>query len=296
MNTYNNERSYYEIIPLRDSNIKRSVIFCGKFSKNLQIPKEMLGRTCLYLETDKEIVDNNRFENEQRLLNLIWLATGLPVDYQAIKVDDYNNFESIYDDFKCDMFYNPNVNFCGFVADKNPIARVARYSFLTQKLGEEDFKKFDNALNTYIWAQEIQRLPNPHQKYTLYMTLFLSSINQLANRPQSICDAYLACQKCGKQTGMKHETSHIAEIEKLIKELLTGNDLQKVIKKVKSLYHSLRSSFLHDGLLCGYEKEGGFMFGASSEIRIKLVEDMVNVARLNRQLLELFLQKRQNTV
>lgn len=34
MNTYNNEKPYYEILPLRDSDVKRAVIFCGKLKKN----------------------------------------------------------------------------------------------------------------------------------------------------------------------------------------------------------------------------------------------------------------------
>jgi hypothetical protein len=45
-----------------------------------------------------------------------------------------------------------------------------------RKLSNKDFIKFDNALNTYAWALELRELPNPHLKYTLYMTLFLSAI------------------------------------------------------------------------------------------------------------------------
>src|SRR3990167_5838126 len=229
INTYNNEKPCYEILPLRDSDIKSAVIFCGKLKK-IKYPPNMLGHTCLYLETNEVINENNYFIN---------------------------------------------------------------------KLSVKDHKIFDNALNTYIWAKEITRIPNFHLKYTLFMTLFLSSINQLANKPQAICIAngnqtsYLICEKCKEKTGLRHETSHINEIEKLIRELITGKDIEIHVKKVKKMYHELRSAFLHDGLLRGSEKEGGFIFGVSSEKERELVEDMINIEGLNRKLLELFLQKRQ---
>ena len=164
LNTYNNERAIYEIIPLRDSAIKRSVVFAGRYSKNITL-SDNLGPTCLYLETEEEINENNYYKNVQRLLNLIWLATGLPVEYLTEDIEEYNDFECLYDDYKCNIFYNPNI-IHGLVSDRSPISRVASYSMLMQKLKNEDFKKFDNSLNTYTWAQEIERLPNFHLKYT----------------------------------------------------------------------------------------------------------------------------------
>ena len=298
INTYNNEKPCYEILPLRDSDIKSAVIFCGKLKK-IKYPPNMLGHTCLYLETNEVINENNYFKNVQRLLNLIWLVTDLPVEYFKEEIEEYNDFESIYNDYKCNTFYDPNI-ICGKpINNKNPIARISQYSYLINKLSVKDHKIFDNALNTYIWAKEITRIPNFHLKYTLFMTLFLSSINQLANKPQAICIAngnqtsYLICEKCKEKTGLRHETSHINEIEKLIRELITGKDIEIHVKKVKKMYHELRSAFLHDGLLRGSEKEGGFIFGVSSEKERELVEDMINIEGLNRKLLELFLQKRQ---
>ncbi len=304
MNTYNNEKPYYEIVPLRDSNIKRAVIFGGKVSKIINYPQNILGSVCLYLETDEVINENNYFKNVQRLLNLIWLTTDLPIDYQTEEMQGCDDFEKIYNDYKCETFYDPNI-IQGHPITQNPIARVPIYSCLINKLSDKDFEKFDNALNTYIWAQEITRLPNPHLKYTLYMTLYLSSINQLANNPQPICTSmgepvpHLICEKCGKRTGLTHVTSHNEEIEKIIKDLTTGST-DKIIKKVKKSYHELRSKFLHVGLLSGGEKEGGFLFSKFSEFGVLseeqkiLLEEMINIKWLNRKLLELFLQKRQN--
>lgn len=291
MNTYNNERAIYEIIPLRDSDIKRSVVFAGRYSKNI-ISSDNLGPTCLYLETEEEINENNYYKNVQRLLNLIWLATCLPVEYLTEDIEEYNNFESLYDDYKCNIFYNPNI-IHGLVSDRSPISRVASYSMLMQKLKNEDFKKFDNSLNTYTWAQEIERLPNFHLKYTLYMMLYLSSIDQLANASPIICNGNIVCEECGTKISKMHETSRISEIEKLVKNLLTGNNVNNHVEFIKRHYGKLRSAFLHHGIIRGFEKEGGFLFGASSEKQKELLEDMINIKMLNRKLLELFLNNRQ---
>ncbi len=290
LNTYNNERPFFEIIPLRDSDIKGSIIFAGRYSKNIT-SSDNLGPTCLYLETEEEINEDNYYKNVQRLLNLIWLATGLPVEYLTEDIKEYNNFESLYEDYKYNIFYDPNI-IHGLVSDRSPIRRVASYSMLLQKLKGEDFKKFDNALNTYTWAQEIEKLPNFHLKYTFYMMLYLSSIDQLANASQIICNGNIVCEECGTKISKKHETSRISEIEKLVKDSLTGNNVNNHVKFIKRLYGQLRSAFLHHGILRGFEKEGGFLFDASSERQKKLLEDMINIKMLNRKLLELFLNKR----
>lgn len=291
MNTYNNEKPYYEILPLRDSDVKRAVIFCGKLKK-IEYPQNMLGHACIYLETNEAINENNYFKNVQRLLNLIWLATGLPIEYFTEEMEEYDSFESIYNDYRCDTFYNPNIVH-GLVIDKNPIARVASYRLLIQKLKVEAFEKFDNALNTHTWAQEIERLPNPHLKYTLYMTLYLSSIEQLVGNTQKQSKTSGVCEKCREIIQGTNKTSLGKKREELIKELLSGKNIESIIKWIRLLYGKLRSGFLHHGKLHGDEKEGGFMFGKSS--RNKLLEDMVNLKMLNRKLLELFLQKRQTT-
>ncbi len=289
MNTYNNEKPYYEILPLRDSDVKRAVIFCGKLKK-IEYPQNMLGHACLYLETNEAINENNYFKNVQRLLNLIWLATGLPIEYFTEEMEEYDSFESIYNDYRCGTFYNPNIVH-GLVIDRNPIAKVASYSLLIQKLKVETFEKFDSALNTYSWAQEIEILPNPHLKYTLYMTLYLSSIEQLVGNTQKQSKTSGVCEKCREKIQGTNKTSLRKKREELIKELLSGQDIESIIKWNRRLYDKLRSGFLHQGELHGYEKEGGFMFGKSS--RNKLLEDMVNLKMLNRKLLELFLWKRQ---
>jgi len=181
MNTYNNEKPRYEILPLRDSDIKSAVIFCGKLKK-IEYPRNMLGHSCLYLETNEAINENNHFKNVQRLLNLIWLATDLPVEYFTEEIEEYNDFESIYNDYKCNTFYDPNI-ICGKpINNKNPVARIPQYSYLINKLSVKDHKIFDNALNTYIWAKEITRIPNFHFDCKMNLTYKIDAYNQDQSR------------------------------------------------------------------------------------------------------------------
>lgn len=104
------------------------------------------------------------------------------------------------------------------------------------------------------------------------------------NNPIKESVPHLICEKCGAKTGNTHSTSRTYEIEKLIRDLMTGN-LDEIIKKVKNRYSELRSRFLHAGFLSAGEKEGGFLFSISSEKEKELIEDMINIAWLNRKLL-----------
>lgn len=286
-NTYNNEQAFYEIEPLPESEMKRSVIFGGKAHDKMMSDRP---ETFLYLETGSPLKDFNLYRNRTRLCYLVWLATGLPAEPIKVDIGNLRGFEEVFNKHKTNATYIPNASFGGLVNDPNPISRVVAYSRFMNKLNKKDLNKFENALNTYIWAKEIERLPNPQLRYTLFMTLFLSSIDQLADNPKPKCQSHLICPDCKETINKKHETSHAAEIEKLIRGLLTGQSVDSAVKLVKKLYHGIRSKYIHDGLLVGKEKEGGFLAGVSTEV--ELVENMANVAVLNRKLLELFLQNR----
>ena len=125
------------------------------------------------------------------------------------------------------------------------------------------------------------------------MSLYLSSINQLANNPSPICDSPLICPDCGENLG-KHKSSHASEMKDLVRRLITGSGADNFVAIIGRLYHNLRSSYLHDGLLSGAEREGGFLGDMANDDphHIQLVEDMANVEVLNRVLLGLFLQDR----
>ncbi len=246
--------------------------------------------TFLYLETKIPLSNQNRYRNLRVLCYLLELATGLPSEPKEINIDKLSNFEAVFSKFKANLFYEPEFNYGGLVNDKNTIARIPAYSKYLKHLSKSDLQNFENSLQTYIWAEEIQKLPNPQLHYTLYMTLFLSSINQLAENPSPICASSVFCPDCDANLNFKHSTSHVFEMEKLIRSLITGKDVDGIVRKVKKLYHNLRSNFLHDGLLSGEEREGGFF--SDLDKSIPLVEDMANLTVLNRKLLELFLQQR----
>ncbi|KKQ95552.1 MAG: hypothetical protein UV74_C0001G0055 [Candidatus Woesebacteria bacterium GW2011_GWB1_43_14] len=285
VNTYNNDDPYYELKPLPLSDQKRVVIFAGKNDASLR----GLGVVYIYLELSKELNAQNTFANLQRLLNLIYLETGLPTRYSAVRLNKAKEIKDVLKYFGS-LKHNDSKSYSGTAPENNHIFRVKGCVELMWGLTKKDFEKFDNALNTFVWASELMEIPNPHLKYTLYMTLFLSSINQLANNPV-FCKGHPFCSVCKKRVNHQTKSERQAIVD-LIKELLTGKNLDQATKMVKRLYSKLRSAFLHSGFLSGKEKEGGFLANGITDTA-PLMEDMMNTLVINRKLLEQFLVKRQ---
>lgn len=284
-NTYNNENPLYEIIPISNSDIQKGYMFAGR----IQLTRTLRDReTFLYLEASAPLSEANIYKNLYLLCYLLKLATGLPATPESVDIADLDSFSTVFKKYQADLFFEKHINYGGLINDKNPIMRIPVYTKYLNKLPQKDLQKFENALQTYIWAEEIQHMPNPHLRYTLYMTLFLSSIDQLADNPRPLCSSPLVCPDCKQTLNTKHSTSHAKEIENLIRKLLTGSEVNSTIQKIKKSYNDLRSKFLHDGLLVGGERDGGFF--APAIPGENLVEDMANLTLLNRKLLELFLQ------
>lgn len=285
-NIYNNEQPSYEISPLPGSKMTRCVVFSGKSPLNEKMPR----CTYVYTETPDAISEEDRYHNQFFLEQLLGLATGLPTSpVLPVPIEQDQSFEALFGNHRSEDHYDEGVNHAGLVRDENTIARMQRYSELLQGLSAKDLLKFQNALQTYAWVRDIEALPNPQLKYTLFMTLYLSAINQLADNPKPKCPSFLVCPDCGESTNMKHQNgSHGEEMEKLMKSLFTGSRVGEGIRLVKTLY-DLRSRYLHQGLLSGQERQGGFM---TSKASTKLLEDMVNISVSVRQILELFLQDR----
>lgn len=286
LNTYNNEKSSYELKPLLYSDQNRVVIFSGEANRGIG----RLGVIYVYLELSKELSEQSSFANLQRLLNLIYLETGLPTRFASVPLNKTKDAESVLKHFGSPSFYDPKRSYSGTAPANNHILRVQSCAELLNKLEKKDFERFDNALNTFVWASELMEIPNPHLKYTLYMTLFLSSINQLASNPV-FCSGRPVCPKCKKEISHQEKGEKQAIVD-LINELLTGKNLNQALKMVKRLYGDLRSAFLHSGFLSGKEKEGGFLASGAIDTA-PLVEDMMNTLLINRKLLEQFLIRRQ---
>lgn len=289
LNIYNNQEQSYEIDPLIESDQERVVIFAGKDTD------EKLAVIYLYLELTTELAEENTFTNLQRLLNLVYLETGLPTHYESIKTDDIADLDVIIAKFSSDSFSHPGRSYSGTAPKSNHIERVRDCVDLVSRLNGKDFRKFDNALNTYIWALELMELPNPHLKYTLYMTLFLSSIEQLIDDPATCKHKpFPVCEGCGKEFSGHHpkDKGRKQATEAFIREMLTGSGVDDAVARVDRLYQKLRSSFLHSGTLSGKERIGGFLSDKAGDTTL-IMEDMMNSLILNRQLLEQFLVKRQ---
>jgi len=288
-NKYNNQNQAYEIQPLRGSTLSRVVIFAGHENTILSIKNHP--SIFVYLEMDQKLDELNKYSSLQRLLNLIYLETTVSTHYQQIDINNISSFGEIFKIYKSPLFYNPQVSFHGHAPIPNHIHSVQYLVDLINKLNEDSFEKFDNALNTFIWAQEIREMYDPHLKYTLYMTLFLSSMEQLAEDPQ-YCENEMMCNICEREH-IKHHIkgqSTKKSIEKLMRELITGPGLEEGVKRVNKLYTELRSKFLHIGNLYGDEKNGGFLGGIKSYTEI--IEDEVNIIEINKRLLELFIQSK----
>lgn len=284
-NAYNNERPWYEIQPLPFSNHLKVYLFAGKDDIRKDCPA-----IHVYLELAEKLNEQNQFANIQRLLSLIYLETGLSTPPTSIPVDRLNNFDMVFANFGVNNCYNPTVGYHSTAPEPNHIVRVQVLAKLLSGLSEKNFEKFDNALNTYVWALDLMALTNPHLKYTLQMTLFLSSMNQLANKPV-FCTEQPKCSKCGKNQ-LHQEIGEKQSVINLIRELITGDDVDQTVKMVSNLYGELRSSFLHAGSLSGMEKRGGFLSSFDKDSN-KLVEDQMNILLLNRTLLKQFVVKRQ---
>lgn len=296
INTYNNRQPFYEIKPLPNSDIKRAVLFGGQMQSLGRF--KTVGRirdiaiTLIYLETTTLIEARNKYANVEKLCQMICLATGLPANSEEIKIDQKATFESIFDEYKHPNYFKEGAVYGGRITDFNPLEKVVAYSHSLHKIDSKINKKFENSLRTFCWAYELEMLPNPQLKYTLYMTLYLASINQLADNPKIKCDGHWICSECGSKIDMKHKTgSDMDEVRKLIRELITGKNVDEIIGFVEKMY-GLRSKFLHSGSLGGKEKEGGFIVGFGNDKNSGLLEDLINLSTLNRKIIELFLQQK----
>ena len=283
---YNSEEQSYDIHPFHDSIIVRGKIFSSK--KGFGYGE--FGNVAVVLELSSKLDEKNTYKTIERLKNLIGLAFGLKPQEQRWS-DEQGTIEEIIERNKANKFYDKDIRMGGQLDWESP-RRVMAYTNLVDLLDSGQRKKFWQALQTYNYAREIAHLPNPQYRYTLYMSLHLASIDQLAPNPKNLHDkkTKLVCPVCG-EVGFAHTSSHRDEIIKMIDELV---DYQKEDWKelAKRLYHPVRSNFVHDGDLAGSEDIGGFI-ALWMEAK-ELMEDDHNLMILNKMLLEKFLEQTQD--
>lgn len=282
---YNSEKSSYGF-----QSLPGSIIKCGKvfsYKDPSRQGNEHDGVLGLIIELETEPNEENSYKSIECLKNLVCLS------YTAAPIGRWQKVDVSMDEFIKDNlstnFYNPSVRF-GNQLDWDLPLRIAAYIQLLHKLSSKKQAKFWRALQTYCHAREIAHLPNPQYRYTLYMTLHLASINQLADEPQNIHgkEVKLICPECGVTSALSHSTSHVQEIEKLIIRLIDEPYSKDWVSLMKRLYHPVRSRYIHTGKLAGFEDAGGFI--ALWENNHTLGENDINIMILNRTLLERFLQ------
>lgn len=284
-NFYNNKKPFYKIDSLRQSDINEAYFFAG-VQDHSQFD---ISITYLYIELSKELNEENHYANLQRLLNLIALETIQVSNFKEVAIKQSDNFQKIYKIYKTNK-YSSNKSFHPLAPEPNHIFRVQRLVMLLSKLPPKNFEKFDNSLNTFIWALEVRQNINPHLKFTLYMMLLLSSIEQLCDEPK-YCKLHELCTECKREMfHHKKGEGQSNSLKSLIEGLLTGTGVDEGVKRVQRLYIKLRSPFLHSGKLYGEEKKGGFLSAVSRDK--ELLEDEVNILIMNKILLEQFCVKK----
>jgi len=282
---YNSESSSYEIYPFEGSIIRRGKIFASK--KFFRFGD--FGSVGIVLELGEELNEANTYKTIERLKNLVCLAFASRPQ-EVWSSDEEGTIEEIIERNQAEKFYDKGIRMSGQLDWDSP-GRVMAYSYLVDKLGKKQRKKFWQSLQTFSYAREIAKLPNPQYRYTLYMTLHLASIDQLAPNPKNLHGKgdKLVCPVCGEMD-FTHTTSHRDEIVKMIGKMVDLNK-EEWIDLAEKLYHPVRSHFVHDGDLAGSEEIGGFVALWTSGL--ELVENDHNLMILNKMLLEKYLQQAQ---
>lgn len=287
---YNAEHSSYNLTPLPGSVMTAGKIFA---TNRRSIPIGDLGSVAVAIEISEEIDEANYYKSIERLKNLICLAfTSKPQENRWRDISE-QTLDEVVDNNLADQFYNPDIRYAGQMDWDSPL-RVAAYSQLISRMPAAKQKRFWQALQTFAYAREIAHLPNPQYRYTLYLSLHLASIDQLANNPTNLHNRSdkLSCPVCG-ELSMTHNTSHVEEIEKFIRSLVEPDRVEVWIELLRRLYHPVRSNFVHDGELAGLEDIGGFIALWTSNV--ELAENDINIMILNKMLLEKYLQQNQPT-
>lgn len=287
---YNCKDSSYDLTPFPDSIIQSGKVFAS--NKQIIPKEEHNGTLAVALELKSNPDESTYYKSIERLKNLVCLSyTSLQQEQRWESPGESLN--EVVAANLAERFYNPEIRYGGQLDWDLPL-RIAAYSQNIARLSPENQTKFWQALQTFCYARQIAQLPNPQYKYTLYMTLHLSSINQLANEPQSLHTpaVHLICPECNETLGgLTHSTSHLAEIKNLIDSLVPAEHVQRNKDFMDKLFHRIRSSFIHRGEFAGSEDVGGFI--ALFDSNVELQENDINLMALNRSLLEQFIVQNQ---
>lgn len=288
-NVFNGDTQTYDVEPLNGSDITKMVVFAGKPLD--RFVATMNSSLCyIYLESKSAIDSKNVYRNLRIYENLLCLNTGKPAGPgNSVDISKYPDIDAILKEYGSEEkdYNQPDIQHHGMVKEYNAVQFFPYSTHLMNKMGNEDREKAERALQTFIIAEEIGQTVNPHTKATVRATLYLSAINQLAEKTEDCPHKIDACPVCGKQV-IHQKVGHAKRIEELMRKLLTGKNLEHGIKLIKNGYYSVRSPFLHEGTLSGGENEGGWI--ADNPANLQFEEDLVNYMNTCRKLIQLFIQ------
>ncbi len=284
---FNDSEASREIEPIENSNITRALVFGG-------VRQESIGRNFaapyLYLESSAEIKEENLYRNLRLYENLMCLSTGKsPMIGHRVEIDDGKSLDKIIEEYSVseEIYNQSGIQTAGLVKDYEAFHLLQASVHWFNKMNDEGRERAERALQTFVVAEEIGTLVNSHTKGTVRASLYLSAINQLADDPIECTAHHIAhCDTCGKNNICHQSVGHVGQIEKLLRDNFTGDNLEFGVKFIKKSYHRVRSPFLHDGKLSGNEKGGGW----SSPTSLQFEEDLVNYMNTCRRLIQLFMQ------
>lgn len=284
---FNGDTPSYELDPIVGSEVTRAVIFAGK--NNLPFN---FASCHLYIETSKEMTDKTVYRNLRLYDNLLCLISGQPM-YNRVSIDisGFEDVDAIFKEhFAEDQQYNqPGIQHAGLVREYNIIEKFSACVIFFNNLPSKKMKKVERSLHTFVIAEELSHNVNPQMKATVVASLYLSSIDQLADAPELCTYKMDECSVCGKKNIQHQKTSHPDEIEKLMRDLFTGTNLDHGVQLMRRSYSRVRSLFLHEGKLSGGEIDGGWI--SDNPKNIQFMEDSVNFMTTCRHLLQLYMQK-----
>lgn len=284
---FNGDTPFFELEPLQGSDVTRAVIFAGKNN----LPFEF--SSCyLYLELSTEMQIETVYKNLRMYENLLCLISGQPThNGSTVDISSFENADDVFREYQAqESEYNqPDIQHAGLVREYNIMQLMPACVSLFNRLPQDHRAKVEKALQTFVVAEEINRSVNAHMKATVVASLHLSAIDQLADTPQLCTHKIDECPECGKSNVQHQKTSHPDEIEKLMRDLFTGNNLEQGVNLIRQSYNRVRSQFLHEGRLAGGETNGGWI--SSDPTNLQFMEDSVNYANTCRRLLQLYIQK-----
>lgn len=304
-NLYKYKEPVFEIVSLKDSNICNVRIFAGnsitgKREKGAFRPKNFPSPSYLYFESSEEITARNYGRKLKTFFDLLGLIFDVEI-YKPRKVEINTNdsFENIYNihgllvaPYDTETFYNGQIGEAPPGIGKS-FEDFNVYARSFNGLCSDKREWLRGALFAYTKGVELGNRENPHEWYSIQMTIFLQVIDALAPNQEKVCDYHAdKCPTCFKDVNWSHLTTVGYGQEKIMSEVDPSGKMTKFIKEM----YKKRSKFVHQLELSGNELDGGYFSDWGSISSISLLTNLKDVQYLVRNLLLRFILDPKNQI